>query len=93
MIRTYRAFLVLATAGAAALAVGPAGAKSNAAPPVMQVAASVPASVVLTPAPVASPAAPAEVAPACARRVKVVYPGYGEATRAACDVASGETVR
>ena len=29
--------------------------------------------------------------PACARKVKVIYAGYGEADRAGCSVASAET--
>lgn len=46
-------------------------------------AAAVPSSVV---APV--PAAVSEAPAACARKVKVVYAGYGEAARASCIVSS-----
>ena len=59
-----------------------------------EIAANTP--VAWTAAPVA--AAPAVVAepavPACARKVKVIYAGYGEATRAApCTLASNEPAK
>lgn len=45
--------------------------------------------------PVAVQPTPAAVSvasvPACARKVKVIYAGYGEADRAGCSVASAET--
>lgn len=55
---------------------------------------SAPASVAISPViqasvPVAS--VPVASVPACARKVKVVYAGYGEADRAGCSVASAET--
>lgn len=47
------------------------------------VGTAVPASVV---APV--PAAVSDTAPACARKVKMIYAGYGEAARASCVVST-----
>lgn len=48
-----------------------------------------PASVAVTP--VVQASAPVASVPACARKVKVIYAGYGEADRAGCSVASAET--
>lgn len=49
-----------------------------------------PASVTAIPAAQAV-IAPATSVPACARKVKVIYAGYGEADRAGCSVASAAT--
>ena len=49
-----------------------------------------PAVPAVTIAPQPAPATVASV-PACARKVKVIYAGYGEADRAGCSVASAET--
>lgn len=78
-----------------------AGAGASAAKParsaaVVKVASSVetiqaaPASVTAIPA-AQTATAPVASVPACARKVKVVYAGYGEADRAGCSVASAET--
>lgn len=40
----------------------------------------------------AQAAIPAVEAPACARKVKVIYAGYGEAERVNCTLASADTV-
>lgn len=77
--------------GADASAAKPARSAAN-----VKVASSVeaiqaaPASVTAPPAAQAA-AAPAASVPACARKVKVIYAGYGEADRAGCSVASAAT--
>lgn len=94
MIRTSRAVLFLAALGATtALALGGAEAKSAAVGVPLKIAAATPAAPEI--APVASPvaAAPVAVVPACARRVKVIYSGYGEADRASCDASSATATR
>jgi hypothetical protein len=60
----------------------------------VKVATSEPVSEsVAEPAAIAAPVASMGAAPACARRVKVVYQGYGEADRAGCAPSAVQATR
>ncbi len=77
-----------------------AGADASAAKPAkvastVKMASGVETAPSVSAVPIAAPAVQAAVSvssiPACARKVKVIYAGYGEAERAGCSVASAET--
>lgn len=82
--------LMAFTAGADASAAKPARSASA-----VKMASGAELAVPAVAASVAAQPAPAAVSvvsvPACARKVKVIYAGYGEADRAGCSVASAET--
>lgn len=96
MVRTHGAGLLLATAGLV-LAVTASGAHAKSATgfvPVKVATATSAAPEMVAVAPVAAaPVSATEVVPACARRVKVIYSGYGEAARASCDFSSATATR
>ena len=64
---------------------------ASAAPQKVAVAAVTPASVVPASVMAPVPAVVSDASPACARKVKVIYAGYGEAARASCIVSSSAT--